>query len=40
MTVARTIQYGSLWPEGHFWRDVAKGFADAIAQGTAGRILV
>ena len=40
MTVARTIQYGSLWPEGHFGRDVAKGFADAIAQGTAGRILV
>lgn len=40
MDAARTIKYGSLWPEGHFGRDVAQGFADAIAQGTAGRIRV
>ena len=40
MAAARTIQYGSLWPEGHFGRDVAQGFADAINQGTAGRIQV
>jgi TRAP-type C4-dicarboxylate transport system substrate-binding protein len=41
MTAAvRTIRYGSLWPEGHFGRDVAKGFADAIARGTNGRIVV
>lgn len=40
MTATRTIQYGSLWPEGHFGRDVAKGFADAIAKDTDGRIRV
>lgn len=40
MTAPRTIQYGSLWPEGHFGRDVARGFAEAIAQGTSGRIRV
>jgi C4-dicarboxylate-binding protein DctP len=36
----RNIRYGSLWPEGHFGRDVARGFADAIAEGTRGRIQV
>lgn len=40
MATARTITYGSLWPEGHFGRDVAHGFADAIATGTQGRITV
>lgn len=40
MLGARTIRYGSLWPEGHFGRAVAKGFADAVAEGTAGRIRV
>lgn len=35
-----TIQYGSLWPEGHFGRKVAQGFAEAIAKGTDGRIRV
>jgi C4-dicarboxylate-binding protein DctP len=35
-----TIEYGSLWPEGHFGRTVAQGFADAIKAGTDGRITV
>lgn len=36
----RTIQYGCLWPEDHFGRGVAEGFAKAIAKGTDGRICV
>lgn len=40
MTEDRTITYGSLWPEGHFGRDVAAGFAEAVAKGTNGRITV
>ncbi len=40
MASPRKITYGSLWPEGHFGRDVAHGFADAIATGTQGRIAV
>jgi TRAP-type C4-dicarboxylate transport system substrate-binding protein len=40
MNARRTIQYGSLWPQGHFGRDVAQGFAEAIARGTGGRITV
>ncbi len=40
MIAEMTIQYGSLWPEGHFGRTVAEGFAEAVAQGTEGRIQV
>lgn len=40
MTGERTITYGSLWPEGHFGRDVAAGFAAAVAEETGGRITV
>jgi TRAP-type C4-dicarboxylate transport system substrate-binding protein len=40
MTSERTITYGSLWPEGHFGRDVAAGFAAAVAEGTDGRITI
>ncbi len=39
-STVRTVRYGSLWPEGHFGRDIANGFADAIALGTGGRIRV
>lgn len=35
-----TVEYGSLWPEGHFGRKVAEGFAKAIKAGTDGRINV
>jgi TRAP-type transport system periplasmic protein len=40
VTPAETIQYGSLWPDGHFGRAVAEGFANAVAQETEGRIQV
>jgi C4-dicarboxylate-binding protein DctP len=40
MNARQTIQYGSLWPQGHFGRDVAHGFAEAIERGTGGRITV
>jgi TRAP-type C4-dicarboxylate transport system substrate-binding protein len=40
MHIDRTIHYGSLWPEGHFGRSVAEGFAKAIAEGTNSRIQI
>jgi TRAP-type C4-dicarboxylate transport system substrate-binding protein len=36
----KIIQYGSLWPEGHFGRSVADGFAEAVARGSEGRIQI
>lgn len=40
MSVERVIQYGSLWPEGHFARKIAESFAQEIADVTNSRIRV
>lgn len=40
MSAERVIQYGSLWPKGHFGRKIAEAFAEEIADGTNGRIQV